>query len=272
VRELRTALPEARAVLLMGSAKREAVVEAFRAGARGIFSKDQSVETLSKCVRNVHEGQIWASNEQMAFAVEALAASPNVRAISANGLDLLSKREMDVVRCLADGLTNREIAERLGLSQHTIKNYLFRVFDKLGVSSRMELLFLTLSQPQPATPSRLDATRHNGNAHALETGMAGLYKAAEEGIPSAQIELARMHSEGRKVAKDAVTAYMWYLIAERTSLELKDEITSAKRKLAGILTAEEMLEAQKQAGEKLKRLPKTAPLPSSGAAPNRLNL
>ncbi len=82
----------------------------------------------------------------MSFAVEALASFPSVCAVDANGLDLLSKREMDVVRSLAEGLTNREIAERLGLSQHTIKNYLFRVFDKLGVSSRLELLFMTLTQ------------------------------------------------------------------------------------------------------------------------------
>ena len=82
----------------------------------------------------------------MSFAVEALATSPIVRAVDANGLSLLSKREMDVVRSLAEGLTNREIAERLGLSQHTIKNYLFRVYDKLGVSSRLELLFMTLTQ------------------------------------------------------------------------------------------------------------------------------
>ena len=150
LRELRASHPRIRAVVLMDSSKREFILQAFRAGARGIFSRHESVESLCKCVRSVHEGQIWANSLQMSFAVEALASSPTVRAVDANGLDLLSKREMQVVTSLAEGLSNREIAERLGLSQHTIKNYLFRVFDKLGVSSRVELLFMTLSQASPA--------------------------------------------------------------------------------------------------------------------------
>jgi two-component system, NarL family, nitrate/nitrite response regulator NarL len=157
LRQLRASDPELRAVMLLDSSKREIIVQAFRAGARGIFSRHESVETLAKCIRSVHQGQIWANSQQLSFAVEALAASPTVRAVDANGLNLLSKRELEVVRCLAEGLTNREIAERLGLSQHTIKNYLFRVFDKLGVSSRLELLFMTLSQAgtsQPAARSR----------------------------------------------------------------------------------------------------------------------
>jgi len=146
LRELRAKNPLIRAVMLLESSRREAVLQAFRAGARGILSRHESVETLSKCIRSVHQGQIWANSQQMSFAVEALASFPTVCAIDANGLELLSKREMEVVQSLAEGLTNREIAERLGLSQHTIKNYLFRVFDKLGVSSRLELLFMTLTQ------------------------------------------------------------------------------------------------------------------------------
>jgi len=146
LRQLRASDPGVLAIMLLDSSKREAILQAFRAGARGIFSRHDSVETLCKCIRSVHQGQIWANSQQMSFAVEALATSPVVRAVDGNGLSLLSKREMDVVRSLADGLTNREIAERLGLSQHTIKNYLFRVYDKLGVSSRLELLFMTLTQ------------------------------------------------------------------------------------------------------------------------------
>jgi len=153
LRQVRAANPDIFAIMLLDSSKRETVLQAFHAGARGIFSRHDSVESLSKCIRSVYEGQIWANSEQMTFAVEALASSPVVRAVDANGLSLLSKREMDVVRSLAEGLTNREIAERLGLSQHTIKNYLFRVYDKLGVSSRLELLFLTLTQPDsPQSP------------------------------------------------------------------------------------------------------------------------
>jgi DNA-binding CsgD family transcriptional regulator len=59
---------------------------------------------------------------------------------------MLSDRESDVVSCLAEGLSNREIAARLSISQHTVKNYMFRIFEKLGVSSRLELLFLVMSR------------------------------------------------------------------------------------------------------------------------------
>lgn len=168
LRELRAKNPALRAVMLLDSSRREVILGAFRAGARGILSRHESVETLQKCIHSVYQGQIWANSQQMSFAVEALASFPSVCAVDANGLDLLSKREMDVVRSLAEGLTNREIAERLGLSQHTIKNYLFRVFDKLGVSSRLELLFMTLTQAgalQTSDPEQSSRNNGNGNGH-----------------------------------------------------------------------------------------------------------
>jgi two-component system nitrate/nitrite response regulator NarL len=146
VRDLLIERPTARTVVLLDAQNREIVVEAFRAGARGVFSREESVESFCKCIHRVHQGQIWANTKQVEFVIETLAASPNLRAMGGKGLKLLSKRENEVVRYLAQGLTNREIAQRMNLSQHTIKNYLFRVFDKLGVSSRVELLFMTLSQ------------------------------------------------------------------------------------------------------------------------------
>jgi DNA-binding NarL/FixJ family response regulator len=169
LRELRTKNPAIRAVMLLDSSRREVILGAFRAGARGILSRHESVETLQKCIHSVYQGQIWANSQQMSFAVEALASFPSVCAVDANGLDLLSKREMDVVRSLAEGLTNREIAERLGLSQHTIKNYLFRVFDKLGVSSRLELLFMTLTQAGTLQAGAASEFEHNANGNGHRT-------------------------------------------------------------------------------------------------------
>jgi len=68
-----------------------------------------------------------------------------MRMIDAKGAVLLSRREQEVVRCVAEGLSNREIAQRLGLTEHTVKNYLFRIFDKLGVSKRVEVVLYAYS-------------------------------------------------------------------------------------------------------------------------------
>jgi two-component system nitrate/nitrite response regulator NarL len=254
LRELRASHPQIRAVMLLDSSKRDFILQAFRAGARGIFSRHDSVDSLCKCVRSVHEGQIWATSLQMSFAVEALASSPTVKAVDANGLDLLSKREMEVVRSLAEGMTNREIAERLGLSQHTIKNYLFRVFDKLGVSSRVELLFMTLSQASPAQsllPSLL-ANPTNGGRHD-EATIAICQKAAEQGLPTAQLALAQLYSARRSGPKDLMYAYMWFLIAN-------EQITRAKNHVNKSMTMEQLLEAEQRAAEWMR---KTKKLPSS---------
>lgn len=248
LRELRSIRTEIKGIVLLDSSKREVILEAFRAGAKGLFSRHEPLETLGKCVVQVHAGQIWANSEQMSYAVEALALSPSIKAVDANGLNLLSKRELEVVHGLAEGLTNREIATRLGLSQHTIKNYLFRIFDKLGVSSRMELLFLTLNQNAGSPlPSGLGSKNTKSDAPSL----AWYQKAAEEGTTLAQIALARMYCDGDGVEANAATAYMWCAIFEQSSQDLPGQTNQLKRKLERQLTPEEILEARKKAAEKL---------------------
>ena len=249
VRELRAVRP-VRAVVLLDSMKDEAVLDAFRAGARGIFSKSQPADVLSKCVRCVYQGQIWANSEELALAVEALASAPNVRAVNASGMSLLSKRELQVVRCLAEGMTNREIAERLKLSQHTVKNYLFRVFDKLGVSSRVELLFMTLSQAGSGQSPVLGEPKSSDPG--LHDEFAILQKAAETGLPAAQLALAQGYLVRRKDPQDMVHAYMWYLVAlERAS--------QGGKHMTEMLTAEQIDEAQEHARAWLLRLKEISP-------------
>ncbi len=255
LRQLRGLRPDVKAIVLLDSSKRETVIEAFRAGARGLFTRHESLEMLSKCVRRVFEGQIWANTEQVGFAIEALAGSPTVRAVGANGMELLSRRELEVVRCLAEGLSNREIAKRLGLSQHTIKNYLFRVFDKLGVSSRLELLSLTLTRPNLQAP---DSSEKNANSPV--EGLEATIAAAEQGSPSAQVALAWRYWQGKGLPADPVAAFTWYLLSERSSEEIKDEVGAARRKLADTMTNEQIMEAQRRAAEKLRKAPNTAAL------------
>lgn len=249
LRELHRTRPEIKGVVLLDSSKREVILEAFRAGARGLFSRHEPLETLSKCVRQVHAGQVWANSEQLAYAVEALAAAPTLRAVDASGLNLLSKRELEVVKSLAEGLTNREIASRLGLSQHTIKNYLFRIFDKLGVSSRMELLFLTLNQRSTTSLFSEAAAQANGYSAEQRT-FAWYLNAAQGGSTVAQIALARMYSHGEGVPQDLVEAYFWYAVCEQSCAGISSQANAAKKQLEAKLTAEQILEARKKATEK----------------------
>jgi DNA-binding NarL/FixJ family response regulator len=88
---------------------------------------------------------VWANSEQLQYLIEAIAQVPSLRVVNASGFKLLTPREEQVVALVADGLSNREIAEELGLSEHTVKKYLFRIFDKLGISSRVELVLYAFS-------------------------------------------------------------------------------------------------------------------------------
>jgi DNA-binding NarL/FixJ family response regulator len=145
VRELRGTRPETRVVMLLDSGERGQVVEAFRAGARGVFSRSESLKLLGKCIHCVHQGQVWASSKELRYLLDALGEALPLRVIDAKGVELLSRREQEVVRCVAEGMSNREIAQQLGLTEHTVKNYLFRIFDKLGVSKRVEVVLYAYS-------------------------------------------------------------------------------------------------------------------------------
>lgn len=152
-RELYTMRAETRIVMLLDVSERTQVVEAFRAGARGVFSRSESLKSLAKCIHCVNAGQVWANSKELRFLLDALGEALPMRVIDARGAALLSRREQEVVRCVAEGLSNREIAQRLGLTEHTVKNYLFRIFDKLGVSKRVEVVLYAYSLGNAAVSS-----------------------------------------------------------------------------------------------------------------------
>jgi two-component system, NarL family, nitrate/nitrite response regulator NarL len=253
LRKLREQHPDIRAVMLLDSSKSESVLEAFRAGARGVLSRQESVEILSKCVRSVHHGQIWANSQQMVLLLQVLASPHSVSSAHAPGMEHLSKRETEIVDSVARGWSNRKIAENLGLSQHTVKNYLFKVFEKLGVSSRVELLSMTLnrnSQPQSAFKS----TEKNYAGYQLlnESSLIECLGAAEKGIPMAQLDLARFYWARRADERDLAQAYKWYLIAGQ-------QISRASKSVGCAMTSEQRLEAEEMAAAWLKRPDRPAP-------------
>ncbi len=148
LRELHSLQTKTHAIILLESRERELVIDAFRYGARGVVFRDEPLQTLGKCIHAVHQGQVWVNSKHLRDVVDALGQAAPVHLRDAHGIDLLSKREEDVVRLVAEGLTNREVSARLDLSEHTIRNYLFRIFDKLGVSSRVELVLYWLGEKQ----------------------------------------------------------------------------------------------------------------------------
>ncbi len=152
LKELRAAVPKTRAVMLLDSGERKLVVEAFRSGARGVFCRKDPLKMLSRCVHKVHDGQLWVNGPQLEFLLETLATAPTTQLTDSQGAALLSDREQDVVRLLAGGRTNKEIARELKLTENTVKNYLFRIFNKLGMSSRMEVVRYAASERRSAGP------------------------------------------------------------------------------------------------------------------------
>ena len=146
LRWLRVSYPNVAPVLLAESDERELIVNALRAGAKGIFLFTQTpFAMLCKCIQCVFRGQVWLNSQQTNYVLDALSDVPTLRVVNANGRSLLTPREEQVVALVADGLTNRGVADELGLSEHTIKKYMLRIFDKVGISSRVELVLYAMS-------------------------------------------------------------------------------------------------------------------------------
>jgi DNA-binding NarL/FixJ family response regulator len=126
-----------RTVLLAAVVDDDALVEAIRLGVRGIVLKEMAPQFLVECLRKVYSGGQWFEQRVVGDAMEKLvrreAAAREVRA-------LLSRREIEVVRGVAQGLRNRQIAERLGIAEGTVKLHLHTVYTKLGVDGRTALL------------------------------------------------------------------------------------------------------------------------------------
>ncbi len=141
LRTLHLSYPQIPKIVLMNAEGPELAVQAFRLGARGLFClADSSFQRLCEWIQQVHRGEIWATTQQLNYLLDSVCQVPSLRVVNANGEKLLTSREEQVVALVADGLSNRGVATEQGLSEHTVKKYLFRIFEKLGISNCVELV------------------------------------------------------------------------------------------------------------------------------------
>jgi two-component system nitrate/nitrite response regulator NarL len=145
--QMRASNVKAATIMLLNSDERELVIDAFRGGARGIFCRGHSFEALPKCIQAVHQGQIWVNNNEVEFMIQLITNQRSIHPNSRGLNNLLTPREREVVELVTEDMTNHEIALALGLKDHTVRNYIFQIFEKLGVSTRVGLVLYALGEP-----------------------------------------------------------------------------------------------------------------------------
>jgi DNA-binding NarL/FixJ family response regulator len=130
--------PELKLIVVTPEAEADQTVEYLRRGVRGIVTRAIAPDLMLRCVRKVAEGETWLDNRGVNWVIEAYRAQAS-QLISPRPKNRLSDKELQIVSCVSQGMRNKEIAQQVGTTEQVIKNYLRKVYDKLGVSDRLEL-------------------------------------------------------------------------------------------------------------------------------------
>ena len=139
---------ETRVLMLTAAMPRNDIVRALQLGARGVVLKDAPADLLFKSIRRVRAGEYWVGRDMVADLVHALAAVEKATAprpvLHAPRAFALTARELEIVSAVASGYTNRQMAEKFSIAEDTIKHHLTSIFDKTGVSNRLELALFAI--------------------------------------------------------------------------------------------------------------------------------
>jgi len=141
--ELLRAAPDVKLIVQAVAADENQTVELYRRGVRGIISRSISPDLLVRCVRRIAAGETWIDNQSVSWVIEAYRAQA-AALVNPRSQPKLSPKEMAIITCITQGKRNKEIAYQLGTSEQVIKNYLRKIYDKLGVSDRLELALYCL--------------------------------------------------------------------------------------------------------------------------------
>ena len=162
-----------RLVVVLQEPDQEMTLDLFRRGAHGIVSREIEPELLVECLRKVAQGESWLESRAVAWVMEAY-RTQGVRPAGSRPKVSLTPKESLIVSCVTQGMKNKEIALRVGTTEQVVKNYLRKVYDKLGVADRLELALYCLShrvvegvgQAKPAPPAPPAQTTPPANGHA----------------------------------------------------------------------------------------------------------
>jgi two-component system, NarL family, nitrate/nitrite response regulator NarL len=151
LRELAQDPRSVRVILLTAAAEKEQIVEALQLGARGVVLKDSATQILLKSIRAVMNGEYWVGRESVSNLVLYLRTLVSPAPPQRNKYRL-TPRELEIVAAVVAGFANKEIAQYFKISEDTVKHHLSNIFDKVGVSSRLELALFAVNQSLPFKP------------------------------------------------------------------------------------------------------------------------
>jgi DNA-binding NarL/FixJ family response regulator len=168
--------PNLRLVVVTQEPDEELTLELLRRGAHGIVSREVEPELLVDCLRKVSEGHPWLDSRGIQWVLEAF-RTQGVRPVSTRPKVQLTPKESLIVSCVTQGMKNKEIALRVGTTEQVVKNYLRKVYDKLGVADRLELALFCLHNrilDGNAKAAAASAAPASGNGSAPEPSPASL--------------------------------------------------------------------------------------------------
>jgi DNA-binding NarL/FixJ family response regulator len=142
-----------RVILLTAAAEKNQIVEALQLGARGVVLKDSATQLLLKAIHTVMAGEYWVGREAVSNLVQYLRNLVQASTEAAKHKKFgLTPRELEIISAVVAGFANKEIAEYFKISEDTVKHHLSNIFDKLGVSTRLELALFAVNQALPLIP------------------------------------------------------------------------------------------------------------------------
>ena len=143
ISEILRVAPDVKLIVQSASTDENTTVELYRRGVRGIIARSISPDLLVRCVRKIAAGETWIDNQSVSWVIDAYRAQA-AALVNPRSQPRLSPKELSIITCITQGKRNKEIAFQLGTTEQVIKNYLRKIYDKLGVSDRLELALFTI--------------------------------------------------------------------------------------------------------------------------------